>query len=71
VVSIPDDYSGELPFAYVVLLPHAAARIRGDPNAAQDVKQALFKVRILPYIADQLNEHLHSTWPMRKPSTSG
>ena len=44
VVSIPDDYSGELPLAYVVLRPHAAARIEGNPKAAQQLKQVIFKV---------------------------
>jgi len=44
VVSIPDDYSGELPLAYVVLRPHAAARIEGNPKAARQLKQVIFKV---------------------------
>ncbi|KAL9716547.1 hypothetical protein Ac2012v2_000995 [Leucoagaricus gongylophorus] len=43
VVSIPDDYSGELPLAYVVLRPHAAARIEGNPKAARQLKQVIFK----------------------------
>ncbi|KAJ3574028.1 hypothetical protein NP233_g2050 [Leucocoprinus birnbaumii] len=43
VVSLPDDYSGELPLAYVVLQPHAAARIKGNFRATQELKQALFK----------------------------
>lgn len=43
VVSIPDDYSGELPLAYVVLRPQAAARIKGNPKAAQQLKQVIFK----------------------------
>lgn len=47
IVGIQDDYSGELPMAYVVLQPHAAMRVKGNPKAAQELKQALFKVRIL------------------------
>lgn len=44
VVGIPDEYSGELPLAYVVLQPHAAARVKDNPKAAQELKRALFKV---------------------------
>lgn len=44
VVSIPDDYSGELPLAYVVLRPDVATRIEGDPKATRQLKQVIFKV---------------------------
>ncbi|KAL9710393.1 hypothetical protein Ac2012v2_006694 [Leucoagaricus gongylophorus] len=44
VVSIPDDYSGELPLAYIVLRPHAAARIESNPKVTQQLKQVIFKV---------------------------
>jgi len=44
VVSILDDYSGELPLAYVVLRPDVAARIKGDPKATRQLKQVIFKV---------------------------
>ncbi|KAF9448181.1 amp dependent CoA ligase [Macrolepiota fuliginosa MF-IS2] len=43
IVSIPDDYSGELPLAYVVLQPHAAARVKDNPKATQELKDAIFK----------------------------
>jgi len=44
VVSIPDDYSGSLPLAYIVLQPYAAARIESNPKATQQLKQVIFKV---------------------------
>ncbi|KXN86772.1 4-coumarate--CoA ligase-like 7 [Leucoagaricus sp. SymC.cos] len=43
VVSIPDEYSGELPLAYVVLQSHATARIKNNPKAVQEMKTAIFK----------------------------
>ncbi|XP_006454976.1 putative acyl-CoA synthetase [Agaricus bisporus var. bisporus H97] len=43
VVGIKDDYSGELPFAYVVLRPTSAERIKGNPAAAQELKKLIFK----------------------------
>lgn len=45
VVGIQDDYSGELPLAYIVLQSHAAARIKDNPMAAQELKKLIFKVR--------------------------
>lgn len=45
IVGIKDDYSGELPFAYVVLRPTSAERIKGNPAAAQELKKSIFKVR--------------------------
>ncbi|OCH89253.1 acetyl-CoA synthetase-like protein [Obba rivulosa] len=43
VVSVPDDYSGELPLAFVVLRPQASARAARDPAEAQKIKVALQK----------------------------
>ena len=48
VVPIPDDYSGELPFAFVVLSPDAQARVKGDPREAKKVRESLMKVCV-PY----------------------
>lgn len=47
VVGIRDDYSGELPLAYVVLQRGSADRIQGNPVAAQELKKSIFKVRTL------------------------
>ena len=44
VVSILDDYSGELPLAYVVPSPSVAVRITADPTEAQKYKETLIKV---------------------------
>ncbi|KAI6044839.1 phenylacetyl-CoA ligase [Pisolithus marmoratus] len=41
VVGIPDEYSGELPMAFVVLHPRAAARVREDPRVAGEIKQSI------------------------------
>lgn len=45
VVSVPDDYSGELPLAFVVLRSEAANRVRSDPKATEQIKQSIMKVR--------------------------
>ncbi|OCH94583.1 phenylacetyl-CoA ligase [Obba rivulosa] len=43
VVGVPDDYSGELPLAYVVLSADAQARVAQDPAAADTIRAALIK----------------------------
>ncbi|KAL5494986.1 hypothetical protein ACEPAI_448 [Sanghuangporus weigelae] len=43
VVGVPDDYSGELPFAFVVLQPHATARAKQDATEAEKIKQSIMK----------------------------
>ena len=45
VVGIPDEFSGELPLAFVVLSEDAAARIAKDAKAAEGVRKAIMKVR--------------------------
>lgn len=47
VVGIPDDFSGELPVAFVVVETNAAKRIRADSQVAEKSKAALMKVRIV------------------------
>jgi acyl-coenzyme A synthetase/AMP-(fatty) acid ligase len=44
VIPVPDEYSGEVPLAYVV--PHAslAQKIKNDPKEAQKAKEELIKV---------------------------
>jgi 4-coumarate--CoA ligase len=44
VVGVPDEYSGELPFTFVVLRPDAISRIRNDPAATEAIKQSIMKV---------------------------
>ncbi|KAG6331002.1 hypothetical protein ID866_8088 [Astraeus odoratus] len=43
IVGVLDDYSGELPKAFVVLLQDAAARARKDPGAAEEIAQSLIQ----------------------------
>ncbi len=45
VVGIPDEFSGELPLAFVVLSAGAATRIAKDTKAAEDTRKAIMKVR--------------------------
>ncbi|KDQ21321.1 hypothetical protein BOTBODRAFT_40152 [Botryobasidium botryosum FD-172 SS1] len=45
VVGIQDEFSGELPVAYVALQPHALKRIADDPKEAKRVKEDLKKAR--------------------------
>lgn len=44
VVGIPDDYSGEVPMAYVVLEPRAAERAQKIPEEANKIKASIAKV---------------------------
>ncbi|KAG6862179.1 hypothetical protein C0995_004261 [Termitomyces sp. Mi166 len=54
VVSIPDDYSGELPFAYVVLSDTTVRRIAGNAEAAAQTKAVIAK-----YVADAKVHYKH------------
>jgi acyl-coenzyme A synthetase/AMP-(fatty) acid ligase len=45
VVGIPDEYSGELPFAFVVLKAETAQRVNANTKEAAKVKAAIAKVR--------------------------
>ncbi|KAG6911586.1 hypothetical protein DXG01_011889 [Tephrocybe rancida] len=56
VVSVPNDYSGELPLAYVVLSETAARRIAGNFGAAAQAKALLAK-----YVADAKAPYKHLT----------
>ena len=44
VVSIPDDYSGEIPLAFIVLDPDTQKRVLGDQAASIGLKKAIQKV---------------------------
>lgn len=45
VVGVPDDYAGEVPFAYVVLSADAAKRALQSEAEAAKIKAAISKVR--------------------------
>jgi 4-coumarate--CoA ligase len=44
VVGIQDEYSGELPLAFVVLRPEVAKRVEDSPPAADEIKASIMKV---------------------------
>ena len=46
VVGLPDEYSGELPMAWVVLRGQAAKRIEKDPREGHIIKASIIKVRV-------------------------
>ncbi|KAI8989131.1 acetyl-CoA synthetase-like protein [Trametes punicea] len=52
VVGAPDDYSGELPFAFVALKEDARARVAKDPNAAERTRQDIMK-----FVADRKTQY--------------
>ncbi|KIJ64459.1 hypothetical protein HYDPIDRAFT_90496 [Hydnomerulius pinastri MD-312] len=43
VVGVQDEYSGEIPLAFVVLHPGPAEHAREDPRVAEDMKQSIVK----------------------------
>lgn len=44
VVGYPDEYSGEVPLAFVVLETHAAQRAKSNPEEAEKIRQSILKV---------------------------
>ena len=44
VVGIPDEYSGELPLAFVVLSADAAKRVASPSGDAEKIKASIIKV---------------------------
>lgn len=46
VVSIPDDYSGEIPLAFIVLDPDTQRRVHGDHAASIGLKKDIQKVLV-------------------------
>lgn len=50
VVAAPDEYNGELPFAFVVLHEQVRKRVAKSPKDEERVRQAMFKVRVLVLI---------------------
>lgn len=45
IVGIPDEYSGELPFAFVVLNPSARGESNKDSGKEEEIRTALMRVR--------------------------
>ncbi|KAF9219269.1 acetyl-CoA synthetase-like protein [Gyrodon lividus] len=54
VVPVPDDYSGEVPMAYVVLHPDVAERVTANPVEAEKIKAAIMK-----HVADNKVAYKH------------
>ena len=51
VVGIPDEYSGEVPLAFVVLSPDAQARLKRNPSAEGDrIKASIINVTYLLFV---------------------
>lgn len=46
VVGIPDEYSGEIPLAFVALDVNAAKRLEVDPREGAKIKASISKVRL-------------------------
>ncbi|KAI5124184.1 hypothetical protein M0805_000989 [Coniferiporia weirii] len=43
VVGVPDDYSGEVPFAFIVLEDQTMQKAKSDPQEAERIKQVIYK----------------------------
>ncbi|KAJ6620831.1 acetyl-CoA synthetase-like protein [Mycena sp. CBHHK59/15] len=54
VVGVPDDFSGEVPLAFVVLSVDAAGRVERNPDCLQEIK-----VSILKHVADHKVGYKH------------
>ncbi|KAI0772846.1 amp dependent CoA ligase [Trametes elegans] len=54
VVGIPDEYSGELPLAFVVPSGDAQARLKADPKAEHAVRKAIMK-----HVSDHKTNYKH------------
>ncbi|KAF7346115.1 Phenylacetyl-CoA ligase [Mycena sanguinolenta] len=54
VVGIPDEYSGEVPLAFVVLSADAAARVKADPSVLKGIKASILK-----HVADNKVAYKH------------
>ncbi|TFK39014.1 phenylacetyl-CoA ligase [Crucibulum laeve] len=55
VVGIPDDYSGEIPVAFVVLTATAAEEVTSDPQASEAIKDSIVK----KHVADHKVHYKH------------
>ncbi|KAG6878294.1 hypothetical protein C0993_009300 [Termitomyces sp. T159_Od127] len=54
VVGIPDDYSGEVPLAFVVLTASALSRVKETPTAVNEIKASIIK-----HVADNKVNYKH------------
>jgi 4-coumarate--CoA ligase len=45
VIGVPDDFAGELPYAFVVLKPHVASEIKNNSQGRKKVQESIFNVR--------------------------
>ncbi|KAG6333812.1 hypothetical protein ID866_5272, partial [Astraeus odoratus] len=54
VVGVPDEYSGELPLAFVVLRQEAAKRAQSSPDVANEIKRSIAK-----HVADSKVAYKH------------
>ncbi|KAF7369084.1 Phenylacetyl-ligase [Mycena venus] len=52
VIGVPDDYSGELPMAFIVLQPELAAAATTDSRLADELRASIFK-----HVADVKSKH--------------
>lgn len=46
IVGIPDDYSGEIPLAFVMLEEGAAQKAKASASDAEEIKKSIMKVSI-------------------------
>ena len=47
VIGIPDEFSGELPMAFITLNADASQRVKADPGEAERIRAALTKVKFI------------------------
>ena len=52
VVGVPDEYSGEIPLAFVVLDEKAAKRVQKDPKEGERIKASIIKVRATAFLLE-------------------
>ena len=73
VVGVPDDYSGELPLAFVALSEAAQERVKTSqlsPAEAERIKAALIKVGHLSLQSSRLQTPISRILPLVPDSTS-
>jgi 4-coumarate--CoA ligase len=54
LLRVPDEYSGELPMAFIALTEDAVQRVKQDPSASSGIKTAVAK-----FVADSLTKYKH------------
>jgi acyl-CoA synthetase (AMP-forming)/AMP-acid ligase II len=73
VIGVPDDYSGEVPMAFIVLSVSASRRAESGPQAISELKTDISKVHHLLYLI-QISEFLtpmaDSGWQIIKSNTN-